>query len=167
MITPSDFRLQTTRPRGFTLLEMLLVVLLIPAVLAIMAVVGAFVPMLILQAFGYVISFWSVLYVHLLAIAMGIGFSLLGKSSNDGREGRGTKRGLFHLLLGYSLNAVLQMLIYGSLGYDIGFLHILIAELPLIVLYRITLIVIERRRKQKSDKIEGTGLILPGDEKNK
>ena len=167
MITPSDFRLKTTRPRGFTLLEKLLVTLLIPAVLALMVVVGAFVPMLILQAFGYVISFWSVLYVHLLAIAMGIGFSLLGRSSNDGTVGRATKRGLFHLLLGYSLNAVLQMLIYGSFRYDIGFLHILIAELPLIVLYRIVLIVIQRRRKEKSDKIEKTGLTLPDDKKSK
>jgi hypothetical protein len=142
----------TTRGRsGFTVLELLLVVIAIPVAILGGIFINFYVPTLVLQSFGYEIDVWFFFSVNAYAGAMGYGYILLAGSRSEGEDAPFSKR-LGKRSIGYFLHSILLMLIFGATGDDIGLVHILVAGLPMLIFWQSASFALQRRAGRKADE---------------
>jgi len=143
--------------RGFTVLEIILFVIAVPAFILGFILINAYIPTLVLQAFDYEIGFWFYLYVSILAAAMGFCYSLLGATRSAGKDATILKRNV-KSWFAYILHSILLMLIFSATGSNIGLVHLIIAGLPIPIFLQ-TIGFVFRRFRSK-DKPEESKLII-------
>ena len=143
----------STRVRsGFTLVELLLTLVAVPVLILAIVFINAYVPTLILRAFGYEIGFWFYFAVNVVAGMIGYGYTLLGASRSTSKDAPTSKR-LIKAFLGYFLHSILLMLIFGETGNDIGLLHLIVAGITMPIFREFVFFAVRRfRAGRSSDK---------------
>ena len=145
--------------RGFTLIELVMVIVAMPVLLFAVILLNAYVPTIILRSFDYDVDLWEYLSVGLTASM--ISFTVFGLIKRVLKKGpalaeeslsskKSTKHGTSFLkyVLGHSLNSLLIMLILGSFyNNNIGYFYIFLAGLPIPTFYKIASLSVSKFRK--------------------